>query len=277
MEPTLKNYPVLLKDINEILQETKTLAQKELSQIITNGYWKLGKRLSDENIDKTIETSVLTELSNDLNFDITTLRRSIKFFQMWPQNPPTNEFPQLTWSHYKILLKVNDEQIRLFYLNEAQNRSWNVRFLSQKIKERDLMIGQENQSSENLLARKEDTIHVYKAHLDYVVDGDTLVINLDLGFDVWVKKRLRLRGINTPELSSDDLTSMDDAIKAKSFIEERIEDQSVIVVQTHKVDLHGRFVADVFYLPGEKDKVRIFKEGLFLNQELLDAGLAEVY
>jgi len=44
------------------------------------------------------------------------------------------------------------------------------------------------------------TPYVYRCTLDRVIDGDTIDVNIDLGFDVWLhKQRVRLAGIDTPE------------------------------------------------------------------------------
>ena len=43
------------------------------------------------------------------------------------------------------------------------------------------------------------TLYHYKAKLVRVIDGDTVDVMIDLGFDVWIKKRLRLYGIDAPE------------------------------------------------------------------------------
>ena len=66
------------------------------------------------------------------------------------------------------------------------------------------------------------------------------------------------------------------AQKAKAFVEKRTPTGTVIVMQSFMVDLHGRFVADVFYAKDISDKEKIFTDGNFLNQELLDAKLAEI-
>ena len=48
-------------------------------------------------------------------------------------------------------------------------------------------------------------MYTYKATLDRVIDGDTIDVNIDLGFDISVNKRVRFAGINTPESRTRDL------------------------------------------------------------------------
>jgi len=46
------------------------------------------------------------------------------------------------------------------------------------------------------------------------------------------------------------------------------------MIKTDKIDLYGRYVAHVFYLPDEIDRLSVFLQGRYLNQELVDQGLA---
>ena len=48
-----------------------------------------------------------------------------------------------------------------------------------------------------------------------------------------------------------------------------------VVIRSYKSEKFGRYLVDLWYLPGETDKERILKEGKLLNQALLDEGLAE--
>ena len=48
-------------------------------------------------------------------------------------------------------------------------------------------------------------MYEYKAKLDRVIDGDTVDAMIDLGFDTWVHKRIRLEGIDAPETRTRDL------------------------------------------------------------------------
>ena len=49
------------------------------------------------------------------------------------------------------------------------------------------------------------------------------------------------------------------------------------MIQTHKYDKYTRYLADVFYLPGSTNPKVIIKQGIHLNQQLLDKGLAAVW
>ena len=80
-----------------------------------------------------------------------------------------------------------------------------------------------------------------------------------------------MRGIDCPELKTPE------GQVAKEFVEDELKDCKIVVIQTFKkIDIYGRYVCDLFYQPGETGKEKIASNGNFLNQELLDEGLAEL-
>ncbi len=116
-------------------------------------------------------------------------------------------------------------------------------------------------------SRKE--LYTYKALVEKVVDGDTLWLNIDVGFSCWSRQKVRFRGIDCPEIDTKK------GQEAKEFVEARLKEVSFIVVKTHKSDKYDRYLADIFFLKDEENPRTVLEEGIFLNQELLDAGLAK--
>ena len=139
--------------------------------------------------------------------------------------------------------------------------------------------------------------YTYAALVERVVDGDTLWVQIDLGFENTTRQKMRLRGIDCPELDTSELSlstfrrswgasssskfasrklETSEGKKAKDFVMKRLPVGSAIVVQTHKdsTDKYDRYLADVFYLIGETDVEKIAAQGTYLNQELLDERLA---
>ena len=116
-------------------------------------------------------------------------------------------------------------------------------------------------------------LYTYKAHLQRVVDGDTLWAMIDAGFKTYIRLKLRFYGINAFEMSDPR------GPEAKRFVEKALQPLDFFVIKTHKnrVGKWARYLADVFYLPGESEPDVVAKSGRFLNQELLDEGLAEKY
>ena len=62
--------------------------------------------------------------------------------------------------------------------------------------------------------------YVYNAKLLRVIDGDTVDALIDLGFDTWVKKRIRLYGIDTPEVRTRDKEEKKKGVAAKERLKE---------------------------------------------------------
>ena len=114
-------------------------------------------------------------------------------------------------------------------------------------------------------------LYTVKAVCQRVVDGDTLLVRLDLGFQIWRTERLRLRGIDTPELYSSA------GQQARDFVREALSQVPFMVVCTSARDKYGRYLADLFYLPGATAPLDVLSHGSCLNRELLDVGLARPY
>jgi endonuclease YncB( thermonuclease family) len=93
-------------------------------------------------------------------------------------------------------------------------------------------------------------------------------VEIDVGFAIWVRQKLRLRGIDAPELSRRS------GQRARAFVEERLALAPCIALCTSRADKYDRYLADVFYLEGEGDAGRVVEQGIYLNQQLLDQGLA---
>ncbi len=124
----------------------------------------------------------------------------------------------------------------------------------------------EEASLEGLLTDK--PAYTYAATVERVIDGDTLLVLIDAGFGSLVHERLRLRGINTPELGTPD------GEKAKKYLTKLLPAGSDLVIKSYRTDDYGRFVADVLYKNGMFDPQQIIDSGTYLNQQLLDEGYA---
>ena len=83
-------------------------------------------------------------------------------------------------------------------------------------------------------------MYEYRCSLVKIIDGDTIDVNLDLGFDVVLKKqRIRLYGINTPESRTRDLEQKKYGLAAKERLRELLEEAESIMVKT-EIDVKAR-------------------------------------
>ena len=84
-------------------------------------------------------------------------------------------------------------------------------------------------------------MYEYNCKIDRVVDGDTVDVDIDLGFDVWMlKQRIRLYGVDTPESRTRDAEEKVFGNMAKDFVKEHVPEGSTQVLRT-KLDGKGKF------------------------------------
>lgn len=114
-------------------------------------------------------------------------------------------------------------------------------------------------------------MYIYKSTVIKIVDGDTVDLMVDLGFDINFKMRVRLYGINTPELRASDPTIVAKAQEAKTFVSSLLPVGKQVYIQTikDKTEKYGRYLATIFL-----DEVLTVPS---LNQQLIDKGLAVAY
>ena len=112
-------------------------------------------------------------------------------------------------------------------------------------------------------------MYEYKAKLVRVIDGDTVDCVIDLGFNVRLKERIRLKGIDTPETRTRDLEEKKLGMAAKERVERAFQhsDDFTIITEYDKKGKYGRILGTIM-LPDRK---------ISLNQMLLDEGHAKVY
>lgn len=110
-------------------------------------------------------------------------------------------------------------------------------------------------------------MYTYKATVKSIYDGDTMRVDIDLGFGVIFKDQsLRLLGIDTPEVRGEERPQ---GLISKKFVEERIPVGAVIKIITERdrKEKFGRYLATVYYSNDMKN----------LNEELLQSGMATPY
>ena len=103
-----------------------------------------------------------------------------------------------------------------------------------------------------------------------VVDGDTIDVIIDLGFDILFASRVRLAGIDTPESRTTDKAEKALGIEAKEYLKKYLKDAKSVVIRTEKMDSsekYGRILGWV-YVNGESES---------LNNKMINDGYAWGY
>ena len=116
--------------------------------------------------------------------------------------------------------------------------------------------------------------YIYRAKLERVVDGDTIDALIDVGFDIWVKKRIRYKGIDTWESRTRNLEEKKLGLAAKARNKELLEQVSskpgYFRLKSYGVGKYGRVLADIFIMDANGVQINV-------NQALITEGHAYVY
>ena len=116
--------------------------------------------------------------------------------------------------------------------------------------------------------------YIYRAKLDRVVDGDTVDALIDVGFDIWFKKRIRFKGVDTWESRTRNLEEKALGLKAKARTKELLEKISsksgYFRIKSYGLGKYGRVIADVFIEDKDGKQWNV-------NKTLISEGHAYVY
>ena len=116
--------------------------------------------------------------------------------------------------------------------------------------------------------------YIYKAKLDRVVDGDTVAALIDVGFDIWFKKRIRFKGVDTWESRTRNLEEKALGLKAKARTKELLEKVSsksgYFRIKSYGLGKYGRVLADVFIMDKDGKQWNV-------NETLITEGHAYIY
>jgi|TARA_R100000664_G_C2711677_1_gene108235 micrococcal nuclease len=127
-------------------------------------------------------------------------------------------------------------------------------------------------------------MYIYEAKVLRVVDGDTIDALIDIGFSVWVKKRIRFYGINTPESRTRDLIEKKKGLAAKDRLIELLEsNENKFKIKSHGVGKYGRCLGELFIPGTEKQLNESYYNSKYegfevnINQQLVKEGFATEY
>ena len=111
-------------------------------------------------------------------------------------------------------------------------------------------------------------MYEYACKVERVVDGDTVDVVLNLGFDIMYKSRVRLYGIDTPESRTRDLDEKARGKMAGAFLKNAIDTGEKVVIQTKLKDSRGKF---------GRVLGNIIVDGININQLMIDNYHAAAY
>lgn len=318
----------LIETIRNEIEHGKTNIQNTIETEKTKTYWNIGKHIHEHLLDyqdKAVYGDYLFKtIALELKISKRALYRAVQFHETYPKIVPA--LAQLTWTHYTLLLSVDDEEKRKEYeqlvidnvlstreleelikkdtknkhkklvLNEKRGflNTYRLKKIKtgtlcidlgfriytdiidkrKKYKENDIIQVKKINNITTMTETNEAAfafIYTYRGMVKEVIDGDTLWIDIDLGFNTWTCQKLRFKSINAAKISTKK------GIQAKQFIENALNPCEFIIVKTYYRDKYNRYLSDIFYDKNERNIFKVAEKGTYLNQELIDKGFAVKY
>jgi micrococcal nuclease len=110
----------------------------------------------------------------------------------------------------------------------------------------------------------------YVRKVENVVDGDTIDVLIDLGFDILFQSRVRLAGIDTPESRTKDLAEKALGLESKEYLKKHLKDAKSVVIKTEKMNSTEKFgrILGWIYVNGDTES---------LNDKMINDGYAWGY
>ncbi len=131
----------LAGQIAEIVQQARSHVRQSVNQAMVVCYWEIGRLIVEHEQQGQARAAYgarqLAALSNRLTdrlgkgFDVSNLRNMRRFYQAFPIRETVS--PELSWSHYNALARIENPAARDWYLHEAINQNWSVRALERQI------------------------------------------------------------------------------------------------------------------------------------------------
>ena len=110
----------------------------------------------------------------------------------------------------------------------------------------------------------------YVRKVENVVDGDTIDVLIDLGFDILFQSRVRLAGIDTPESRTSDKAEKVLGLESKEYLKKHLKDAKSVVIKTEKMNSSEKYgrILGWLYVNGDTES---------LNDKMINDGYAWGY
>ncbi|MGD9107700.1 MAG: PDDEXK nuclease domain-containing protein [Gammaproteobacteria bacterium] len=141
----VKNKPIEKQDcylqIKNVLDEARSKIYRQINSVMVQAYWNIGRIIVEEEQQGKAKAGYGSKLLENLSERLTKdFGRGFKTSNLWDMRKLYLTFPilqalpgELSWTHYRILLRVEEENARNFYLNECAESRWSTRELERQI------------------------------------------------------------------------------------------------------------------------------------------------
>lgn len=131
---------VIFEEVKKILQEARNKVYKTANNAMVEAYWNIGRIIVEKqsgNEKAEYGAALLKNLSKEMTkefgkgFTLTNLKYMRQFYLTFPKSHALSD--QLSWTHYRLLMRVENENARNFYIEEAIKSNWSTRQLERQI------------------------------------------------------------------------------------------------------------------------------------------------
>lgn len=140
----LSKHSNYISEIKQILAEARQKSYALVNAAMVDAYWQIGRRIVEEeqhgNQRAEYGEAILKNLSIALNaefgkgFSYANLRNFRQFYLTYPNSEICYTLcSKLTWSHNRLIMRIDDANARNYYLQECSNQNWSVRVLERNI------------------------------------------------------------------------------------------------------------------------------------------------
>ncbi len=132
---TLEGYNEILREIKGLLEKATYQAYKAVDNLRVQTYWQIGERIVRAELEHTERAeygeNIIEKLAIDLGFKKRDIYRMVQFYRTY--QIMTSLMSQLTWTHYTVLITIENGEERRFYEVQTIQNSWSVKQLKKQI------------------------------------------------------------------------------------------------------------------------------------------------
>ena len=136
-----REYNTLISYIGTLLEQARKHVYSQINQVLVKTYWEIGKRIIEyeQKGKQRAEYGgrLISRLSKDLTekygkgFGSRNLEQMRKFYLLFSKTQTLSA--KLSWSHYCLIIRIDDELARKFYIKEVESEGWSIRELDRQI------------------------------------------------------------------------------------------------------------------------------------------------
>ncbi len=181
-EITAINIDALFNDVRQIIDKGREEGTRSVQSIICMTYWKIGQRIVEEEqrgerraeygkqIPMNLSERLTETYGSNSNYSTRELRYFRQFYLLFNDFPIWNaRVPNLSWTHYRSSLRVDNADARMWYVNEANAQTWGTRTLDRNVNSQYYFrLLQSSDKEAVIMEMKEKTLSYQQDKLEFI-------------------------------------------------------------------------------------------------------------